>query len=514
MAKKTPKKTPTQKVKVPLPVTANKDHSETIYNFMIDHIHVFESIRINFQTQHHEICRVLSEARNTPEGTQIRLLTDLFVGNTCWKMGVLKEPVPAKQDDSSIYRIFRSSIRIQTHKAIRTCYPNDRFGFNSKDRNHETIQIDIGRNEWILSLRCSRSLNTSAESPFGIAFICFQPNEKASFRIGQSVSDDGSVLSPTEMFVELDHDCGDGHGVMTRVLINTVDHQSMLMQSDSFRYCLTDVEDRSSGLFDLTNTYMLDFGKHFDTWRNLFNDHAKPIAKVIAETFNQSRYTGDFHTVPFSEQEMVHAFTSSQKFAFEVSDLNDFAGNWISNVAFHDLLGNKAFEFTKHQVWLPVTPIDHNFVQRKTAATDDYVDPRTVTGKETGLIELILQAYVPEWGLQVGWLSKYQPFPVKDPSGKELQLFFETPLLAYRLPGHRFLWLSQRFTRQDIEMAGGKTSRLPLPNQYDIAIEWMETGHEHRCCFLVNDTFEFSSNQAKFVRAPGAMLLKARHLGS
>jgi hypothetical protein len=223
---------------------------------------------------------------------------------------------------------------------------------------------------------------------------------------------------------------------------------------------------------------------------------AATLAPAIAEAFDSHRDMGNFTTAPLTTAELTAALRDpGQSFNFDLSDFNQFASKWDTTFRFYNRNGtlDQSKTILKKQLWMETVPAADGYYQRVTGSTETYVDPFRAKESADGLLEVILDAYLPG----IGICGCTHGFNAPPPPPYSL-------LLAYKLPGGRFLWIAQFF---DAAQIYGNRMASPM---YFIALEWLETYEGKRQCHLVGDNFTITFGAAADCAVvPGTQFLKA-----
>jgi hypothetical protein len=236
-----------------------------------------------------------------------------------------------------------------------------------------------------------------------------------------------------------------------------------------------------------------------EQWRADFGRAAARLAPEIQKAFDGHRELGAFVTTPVTCGELQHALEDPrQKYDFQLADLNQFAGKWHS--LSHTYRRDRSRDATLAQCtwWLDTVPGPGGLYQRVTGSRTQFLDPLQTQGNEEDLTDLVLDAYLPDIGIG-GWVSKFWPGQL------------ECPLLAYKLAGNRFLWISQRFDRQAALEAQAKKRQLPPNSKYDLALEWIVISGARKRYYLVADSYDidFRTGTMKPLCGPSDFIVKS-----
>jgi hypothetical protein len=216
-------------------------------------------------------------------------------------------------------------------------------------------------------------------------------------------------------------------------------------------------------------------------WRDNFKKNPQPVAAAVADAFNKTRDAGAFTTPALTARELQAAFADPRQLDdFDPADFNNFAARWNSVMYVYDRNGALQFTLKKVQTGLHLVPDKEGVVQYLTGSSTRHLDPLAVTGEEEDLLELVLDAYLPDVGI-CGWFSLVRP--AKN----------ESPTLCYKLAGNRYFWIAQR-ADSDV---------------WDLSVETLVDTPDGRYGFLVSDTFDIDFTAGTAKPAAGQSLIKS-----
>jgi hypothetical protein len=156
-----------------------------------------------------------------------------------------------------------------------------------------------------------------------------------------------------------------------------------------------------------------------------------------------------------------------------LSDLNQFAGKWKALMHFY---GKPEMHVRQFLTWLEFTQGEQGLYQRVVGSSTLVVDPLRLSGSEQGLMNIVLDVYLPDCGL-VSWLFGY---------GDDTKA--EAAVMAYKLAGDRTLWVSQFYERKVVEEAIEKKQPLPKSDDFNLTLEWIVIVGGRKYRYLVSKT--------------------------